>query len=99
MPQQIQSFGGETRSRFSVVNGEETSITLRRVVWFDRDIDGHWLVWAADDAGPSPQLFAEGSAEVGAIIVRDPAVIAFIEHLADLVAHPGQYADEPTIGA
>ena len=99
MPKQIQSFGGETRSRFSIVNGEETSVTLRRVVWFDRDIDGHWLVWAADDAGASPQFPTAGSAELGSIIVRDPAIIGFIEQLADLVAHPGQYADEPTLGA
>ena len=98
MLQQIRSFGGETRSHFSIVDGEETSLTLRRVVWFDRDIDGHWLVWASDDAGTSPPLTTERSAEVGAIIVRDPVVIAFIEQFADLVAHPGRFADEPTLG-
>lgn len=92
MSQRIQSFGGETRSRFLITDGEDVSVTLRRVVWFDQDIDGHWLVWASgpDEAGEPP--------ETGAIIVENPTITAFIETLGELLAHPERYQHEPRFG-
>ncbi len=95
MPQRIQSFGGESNLRFSITDEEEVSLDLRRVVWFDKDIDEQWIVWAmaaedapSDEVGDDPEKF-------GAIIVRDPAVTTFIEQLGDLLAHPERYEHDP----
>jgi hypothetical protein len=94
MTQRIRSFGGETTSRFSITNGEEISMTLRRVVWFDQDIDGRWLVWATSEDAVSGADAPRELGRPGAIVVRDPRIGTFIEMFGELLAHPERFEDE-----
>jgi hypothetical protein len=65
-------------------------------IGFDRDLDGRWTIWAKrmpDDDGYRPGFGEDDS--LGAIIVTDPTVSAFIELLGELVADPSQFRHEP----
>jgi hypothetical protein len=97
MAQRIRAFGGETTSRFSITDGEEISMTLRRVVWFDQDIDGRWLVWATSEDAVSGETAQREPPRPGAIVVKDPKIGGFIEMLGELLAHPERFEDEPVL--
>lgn len=64
--------------------------SFHRELWFDRDIDGRWLVGAYDPTAPDPD-------GMGAIVVKDEHISRFIELLGELVAHPHRFADEPQV--
>jgi len=98
MAQRIQAFGGETLSQFSITDGEQISMTMRRVVWFDQDIDGRWLVWATGEDAVSGETVSSDTSQVGAIVVWDPKVAGFIELLGELLAHPERFRDERVLG-
>ncbi len=99
MQSRIRTFGVAGALPFSIMeDGANQAIKVRRELWFDRDIDGRWLVCAVrlrDDAhnGEADQLD-----DVGAIVVADPRVSAFINMLAQLVTDPAQFRDEPRLG-
>jgi hypothetical protein len=86
----ICAFGGVQRSQMVSEREHLSRLTFDREIWFDRDIDGRWLVWAGD--------VSNDPSRVGAIVVRDPHAIAFIEMLAELIVDPTRFHDEPTFG-
>jgi hypothetical protein len=65
-------------------------IPFERELWFDRDIDGRWLVGVVDTTTVAQE-------RIGAIVVRDVAIGQFIELLGQLVANPDRFADEPVL--
>ena len=84
----IQTFGSSGAVVFRVeADAPPRAVSMRRELWFDRDINGHWLVCAARQQGIG--------ADLGAIVVTDPRVGDFIAMLAELVAHPDWFTDEP----
>jgi hypothetical protein len=93
MDHRISFFGGETRGFVRLANGDEQAVDIVRDVWFDRDIDGRWLVWAQDRDGIPLDGTDEGS--TGAIVVRNRDVIAFLEQLGQLIVEPAAFEHEP----
>jgi hypothetical protein len=92
MAQHIGYFAGKTTYHLVLEDGHQEELWLEREFWFDRDIDGRWLVGAAKARRPGDEI-------TGAIVVKDPTVTAFIELLGTLVAEPERFADEKlTIG-
>jgi hypothetical protein len=91
MAKQITYFGGKATYHLVLEDGHQEEVWLEREFWFDRDIDGRWLVgatnpWRADDEN------------FGAIVVKDPRISAFIELLGTLLAEPERFADELVLG-
>lgn len=77
----------------SLATGPATpEITYRceRAIWFDRDLDGSWLVWATGPEGGDGE-----PTQVGAIAVRDSTVEDFLDHLSHLIAFPDRFAHGP----
>jgi hypothetical protein len=74
-----------------LVKGDHpTVLSFQRELWFDRDIDGRWLVGVADPTSvPQERL--------GAIVVKDVGIGMFIELLGQLIADPERFADEPVV--
>lgn len=69
---------GTTHGQVTIGNGHSETRTIDRDVWLERDIDGRWLVWVGrHDATALPAEVEEG--DTGAIVVKDPTVIAFID--------------------
>ena len=96
MQSRIRTFGVEGAPPFSIVEeGADQPILVRRELWFDRDIDGRWLVCAVDRRRSADDADCDQSEDVGAIVVIDPRVRAFIDMLAELVTHPAQFRDDP----
>jgi hypothetical protein len=93
MNQRISFFGGTTRGTVTLANGHEEKIEVFRDVWFDRDFDGHWLVWAQAHDGV-PRTGADDG-QVGAIVVRNRDVGAFLEQLGKLIVEPAVFDHEP----
>jgi hypothetical protein len=96
MPLDIRFFGNQGPQKVVVdAQGQQTTVTIRRDLWFDHDIDGHWLIWVKRDA----QMGLNGEGDlpeaVGAIVVNDRTAIALIDHLAQLLVDPGQFSHEP----
>lgn len=78
---------------FSILVGDDDRpASVRRELWFDQDIDGRWLVWAGRHSA-DPRL--DGEDDSGAIVVKDPQVVAFIEMLGELIAKPDRFHHEP----
>lgn len=92
--QSIRFFGGNTRGQVTIEDGTSETVTIDRDVWFDRDIDGRWLVWAGRHHADGTA--ADGTDEIGAIVVKDPQVVAFLDLLGQLIADPARFHDEPT---
>ncbi len=46
MEKSIRFFGGTTHGEVIIEDGHSETWSICRDVWFDRDIDGRWLVWA-----------------------------------------------------
>ena len=95
----IHTFGTAGSPHFTVSVTPESSIspltlTLSRSLYFDRDIDGGWLVWAT-----GPDDHSDEGAETGALVVRDPAVTAFLEQLGQLLVAPQRFGHEPVFVA
>lgn len=95
MEQSIRFFGGTTHGKVTIENGHSETWTIDRDVWFDRDFDGRWLVWAGRHDATALPAEVEGG-DTGAIVVKDPTVIAFIDLLGELIANPAKFRDEPT---
>lgn len=74
----------------SVKIGPE-EIHIHRDIGFTRDIDGSWsfLVMLPEDRDAKGGYRVEDAS--GGMRVTDPEVIAFIEHLARMVANPAHY--------
>ncbi len=96
MKRSIQFFGGATRGQVTIENGHSETYSINRDVWFDRDIDGRWLVWAGRRDRATLPEDTEVNDDTGAIIVKDPGAIAFIELLGELITDPARFRDEPT---
>lgn len=94
MERSIRFFGGTTQGEVTIENGHTETWSISRDVWFDRDIDGRWLVWAGRHES-NPRVGGEDD-EIGAIIVKDPQVAAFIDMLGELIANPAKFHHEPT---
>ena len=96
MPSEIRAFGTTDAAEFTLaleadVHGDLPLPTLVRSLWFDRDhVSGHWLVWV--DANAEDQ---QETMELGAIVVDDPTVNAFLDELGRLLSTPEHFADEP----
>jgi hypothetical protein len=93
MERRISGIGGESRWSVRLENGHEGNVDVVRDLWFDRDIDGRWLVWAQDYTS-TPQD-GHDDAPTGAIVVRNQDVSAFIEQLGRLLTDPVAFAHEP----
>jgi hypothetical protein len=96
MPLDIRFFGqhGPHQIIFTE-HGHETAVVVRRELWFDRDVDGHWLVGVKREAHVAVDGEGDWPEAVGAIVVRDVTAIAFIERLAQLLVDPAPFTDEP----
>jgi hypothetical protein len=86
-------FGGEMRAFVRLANSHSEIVEVSRDFWFDRDIDGRWLVWASDRDGTS--VDGTDGGPLGAIVVRNRDVSAFIELLDRLIAEPAAFEHEP----
>jgi len=92
MAPRIQFLGTTAPCCFQFGDGQRSQV-LPRQLWFDRDIDGRWLVWSST---ASPTSDGDESA-VGSMIVNDPAVATFLESLASMVAQPARFQHEPRL--
>lgn len=84
-------------SGFVKIGGEK--VHIHRDIDFTRDSDDSWsfLVMLPEDRNEKGLHSMDDPA--GGMNVSDPAVTAFIEHLARMIADPEQYAgDSVTIG-
>ena len=97
----VRYFGAHGSFQISV--GQDQGEITHRVVQaigFDRDLDGRWTVWAKRMPDPATNcLSLDDDDAVGAIIVTDPTVVAFIELLGELVANPTRFRHEPRFEA
>ena len=91
----IGYFGGMFTGRIEV---EGVKIHLHRDIWFDRDSDGSWTIVGMLPEDRDKKGFYPNDAPSGGIVVTDPTVQAFIARLALLMADPGGFADNETIG-
>ena len=92
MAPRIQFLGTTAPCCFQFGDGHLSEV-LPRHLWFDRDIDGRWVVWSSA-AGTSPD---DDESDVGSMIVNDPAVTTFLESLAAMVAQPARFQHEPRL--
>jgi hypothetical protein len=90
MTKHLGYFGGKTHGRLILEDGQREDVWFDRELWFDRDIDGRWLVGVTDQD-------RTGEEHTGAIVVKDANVSAFIELLGKLVADPDKFGDEPVL--
>jgi hypothetical protein len=93
----VESFGGDGAHevRIQTEQGEQT-VLVKRDLWFDRDDDRSWVVWAQDRPWDD-HLPAEGEVALGSIVVTNPAVMAFIDQLGELLADPARFRHEPAV--
>jgi hypothetical protein len=90
MIERIEYFGGKTHG-YIMLKGQQLALrSFQRELWFDRDIDGRWLVGVADTASVPQE-------RIGAIVVKDVAIGMFIELLGQLIADPDKFTDEPVL--
>jgi hypothetical protein len=90
MSKHVGYFGGKTRGRITLEDGTREDFWFDRELWFDRDINGRWLVGVTDPDASEGQ-------DTGAIVVKDETVSAFIELLGKLIRDPDRFADEPVL--
>lgn len=69
-------------------------VQIHRDIHFTRDIDGSWsfLVMLPEDRNDKGLYSLDDTA--GGMRVSDPAVTAFIGHLARMIAYPEHYAGD-----
>jgi hypothetical protein len=73
-------------------------VWVKRDLWFDRDDDTSWIVWAQHNAWDRDEPPAEGESEattLGSIVVTDRVVMAFIDQLGELLVDPARFRHEP----
>jgi hypothetical protein len=90
MSKRIGYFGGKTYGRVTLEDGGQEHVWFDRELWFDRDIDGRWLVGVTDPA-------RDGEVDTGAIVVKDETISAFIDQLGKLIVQPDAFSDEPVL--
>lgn len=95
MNHDISLFGGGTRVSVRIGDGIGESIEIDREIWFDRDIDGRWLVWVQDREQSAEPLDNSDDGPTGAIVVQNRDVRTFIEQLARLLVDPAEFEHEP----
>ena len=96
MTGRIDAFGGDGAHEIHFGTGEHDHTQwLTRDLWFDRDIDGKWIVWAQSKLPASQDAVDDEDSDIGSIIVTHPAVIAFIDQLGALLVDPGKFSHEP----
>jgi hypothetical protein len=81
--------------------GEQT-VWVKRDLWFDRDDDQSWIVWAQHHAWNDEDLPAEvedEGATLGSIVVTDRVVVAFLDQLGELLVNPDRFRHEPHFAA
>lgn len=93
MHQRISFFGGTTRGSVTLANGHEEKVEVLRDVWFDRDFNGNWLIWAQMHDGRPRN--GTGDGQTGAIAVKNRDVNAFLEQLGKLIVEPAAFEHEP----
>lgn len=99
MRPRIHAFGSRGLVPFFIAEGDtERQARVARELWFDRDIDGRWLVCAVKPDHPATQGHDDAH-NLGAIVITDPQAIAFIELLGELVADPAQFGHEPAFAS
>ncbi len=91
----ITYFGGLFTGRVEVSGAR---IHVHRDIWFDRDRDGSWTIAAMLPEDATAKGFYPNDAPSGGIVVTDPTVQAFIDRLALLMADPGGFGENETIG-
>jgi len=91
----IGYFGGMFTGRIEI---EGVKIHLHRDIWFDRDRDGSWTIVGMLPEDRDKKGFYPNDAPSGGIVVTDPTVQAFIARLALLMADPGGFGVNETIG-
>jgi hypothetical protein len=90
MATQLDHFGGTTHGHLIVAHGlHHHDVRFTRELWFDRDIDGRWLVGVTEHHPSCAET-------TGTIVVKDAHVSAFIELLGELV-EPDRFADEQVV--
>jgi hypothetical protein len=99
MPRSIEGFGGDGPHQVNVRTSQgEQALWVKRDLWFDRNDGTSWLVWAQQRSWESEEPPAEDDPEaatLGAIVVTDPVVMAFIEQLGELLVDPARFRHEP----
>jgi hypothetical protein len=90
MPERIDYFGGQTSGHMMLTGRHPIRLPFERDLWFDRDIDGRWLVGVTDSTGLDQE-------RLGAIVVKDAAVGRFIEMLGELIADRDKFTEEPVL--
>jgi hypothetical protein len=97
MSKAIAGFGGDGAHEVHVRTDQgEQTVWVKRDLWFDRDDDTSWVVWAQHRAWDTDQPPAEDEAtSLGSIVVTHPAVMAFIDQLGQLLVDPARFSDEP----
>lgn len=86
MAKQVAYFGGITHGRLIHEHNPKQEIRFDRDIWFDRDINGRWLV------GVTTQ-HDSGDETTQAIAIKHDTVNDFISVLASLVADPDELSD------
>jgi hypothetical protein len=92
MNERLEYFGGMMHVRMTVEERPSDVTWFDREFWFDRDIDGRWLVGVTGTGQGDED-------DLGAIVVKDKTIIAFIESLGNLIANPAQFSGEPVLFA
>lgn len=93
MPSPIRLFGSAGPTTFTIEWDDHSQpIAMRRELWFDQDMDGRWLICAMRAPDQDDH---QAVASMGSLVVTDQRVRDFIETLAELLANPDQFAEEP----
>jgi hypothetical protein len=99
MSKHIEAFGGDGSHEVHVSTDQgEQTVWVKRDLWFDRDDDKNWIVWAQHRSWEREDPPVEGEREattLGSIVVTHPAVMAFIDQLGALLVDPARFSDEP----
>jgi hypothetical protein len=99
MGKSIGGFGGDGSHEVHVNTDQgEQTVWVKRDLWFDRNDDKSWIVWAQHRSWSDDDPPADGEGEattLGSIVVTHPVVMAFIDQLGALLVDPGKFSDEP----
>ena len=95
MTRKIDAFGGNGPHGIRY-EGDTDNLTVwfTSDLWFDRDLDGKWIVWSQQRHPGSRDGDDDTRENMGSIIVTDPRVVTFIELLSQLLVDPARFSDE-----
>jgi hypothetical protein len=98
----IDGFGGDGAHEVHIMTDQgEQVVWVKRDLWFDRDDDRNWVAWVQHRDWEHDGLANEDddeAATLGSIVVTDPAVMAFIDQLGELLIDPTRCRHEPEFG-